>query len=175
MNTSQVLIAYEKEVNTRSHAKLPNKVVRGNVILLVPNKTINFFNIPTYSDTELITQEVKGYSRTIGKSKVMVSGHSRLKRGQEQGRTVRLNPKQKPKRVSFVIKFPYFFNLTMIRESLMLLLRKNLSQCQFQVLPSQKKRDIYEGNPGVVWMPPKPVETRNIDLTHWGEICLVKT
>jgi hypothetical protein len=173
MNTVPILIAYEKEINTRAHARQPSKTVRGNALLMVSEQTVDFFNIPTYNAHTPLIQNVKSYSREINKSKVKIKEYERLKRGYGKGRTVRLLPKLKIKRASFLITFPHFFNISMIRDSLFLLLAKHKSQCRFQPLPSQKKCDIFIGNTVRVWIPKKLIEARNTEYTDWGSVCFV--
>lgn len=174
MKTIPILIAYKKEINQRKHAKQPSKTVNGNVILLVHEETVDFFNIPTYQGNHLFFQNVKSYSREINKSKVTVKDYTRSKRGFTKGRTVRLKPIKAKPRASYLITFPYFFNLSMIRDSLFLLLHKHKEQCRYQVLSSQKKRDIFVGNDVSVSIPLKLIETKNTEYTDWGEVCLIK-
>lgn len=173
MKTIPILIAYTKEINQRKHAKQPSKTVNGNTILMVSEETVNFFNIPTYQGSSLLFQEIRSYSREINKSQVKITDYTRIKRGFTKGRTVRLKPSKTKVRASYLITFPYFFNLSMIRDSLFLLLKKNKEKCRFQVLQSQKNRDIYIGNDVNVSIPLKLIETKNTEYTDWGDVCLI--
>jgi len=76
----------------------------------------------------------------------------------------------------YLINFPYFFNISMIRDSLFLMFNKNKEGTRFMLLPSQKKRDIFIGNKDTVNVSlgkGKLIQGMNIDNASFGECTIV--
>jgi hypothetical protein len=169
-----VHIGYTKEINTRRHALSPQKTVRGNVITFVPERTIDRFNMPTY------TGEIPFFTKVRAHQK---KSYERLKQYDEHQKTIRGNDnfsrlvKLLWRNDYYHIKFPKFFTIAMIRDSLYLLIKANLEDTKFMVMPSQKRRSIFIGNKDMVRVFVGSGEAlaaaNNREFHHWGEPCLV--
>ena len=143
-----VHIAYVKEINKRRHALSPQKTVRGNVITFVPERTIDRFNMPVYTGEIPYVKPRKSHLRKKQDSEIHeVSKYSQISRGYHRSaRQVTLLWRND----YYQIKFPKFFTVYMIRDALYLLIKANLEETKFMVLPSQRRRSIFIGNKDMV-------------------------
>ena len=173
-NYLPVHIAYVKEINIRKHALSPQKTVRGNVITWVSERTVDKFNIPTFRGDIPMATEKKSFVRRLKDESVTVTGHTRTVVGINRfSRSVRLIWNKE----RYLIKFPRFFTIPMIRDSLYLLLKANLEETKFMVHPSQKLRGIFIGNQDMVQVflgnGTQLAASSNREFHEWGEPCLV--
>lgn len=170
-----ILLAYKKTINRYSHARGAEKMVIGNVILYISERTINFFNIPKYTGIVPLTGVRQSFERKYAdKTTTTVKSHSYARTG---CRIFVRKVKIIYKIDYYRINFPWFFDISMIRDSLFLLLKKNKEQRRFQVLPSQDKRDIFIGNKDMVkvWIPSdgKLVAAQNTKDAHLSDVTIV--
>lgn len=116
-----VLIAYQKTINKKRDAINPSKRVTGNVILFISERTIDKFNIPIYTGYVPMVKNVSPFSRKRwGEKETKMPAYQTLKQGLDKSiRMVRLITDSD----YYLINFPYFFNIAMIRDSLFLLLK----------------------------------------------------
>ena len=182
-NVLPVHLVFTKKINQRTHSLRPKKLVKGNVILFVPERTIDKFNIPVFKGEVPMSITRKETTRTLqDKKSVNVSSYQFIKQGLNKNiRQVKIlygyNPKSYDNSTDhYLINFPYFFNISMIRDSLFLMFNKNKEGTRFMVLPSQKKRDIFIGNKDMVNVSlgsGKLVQGMNIDDAKFGECTIV--
>ena len=182
-NVLPVHLTFTKEINTRAHSLSPKKTVKGNVILFISERTIDKFNIPVFKGEVPMSITRKETTRTLqDKKSVNVSSYQFIKQGLNKNiRQVKIlygyNPKSYDNSTDhYLINFPYFFNISMIRDSLFLMFNKNKEGTRFMVLPSQKKRDIFIGNKDMVNVSlgsGKLVQGMNIDDAKFGECTIV--
>jgi hypothetical protein len=155
-NTLPVHLVFTKEINKKKDAMSPQKTVKGNVILFISERTIDKFNIPVFKGEVPMSTTRKETIRKKGDNSHKLSATSQPKKimDKEVRRTRILygyNPKSYDNSTDhYLINFPYFFNISMIRDSLFLMFNKNKEGTRFMVLPSQKKRDIFIGNKDMV-------------------------
>ena len=182
-NVLPVHLVFTKKINQRTHSLRPKKLVKGNVILFVPERTIDKFNIPVFKGEVPMIIDKSETTRTLqDKKTVNVSGYQVIQKGLNKNiRQVKIlygyNPKSYDNSTDhYLINFPYFFNISMIRDSLFLMFNKNKEGTRFMVLPSQKKRDIFIGNKDMVNVSlggGKLVQGVNIDNASFGECTIV--
>jgi hypothetical protein len=176
-------LTFKREINQRVHSLSPQKTVTGNVILFVPQKTIDKFNIPVYTgDIPMIVDRSKTTRILQNNKTANVSGYQVIKQGLTKNvRKIKIlygyNSKSYNRSTEYyLIDFPYFFNLGMIRDSLFLMFKSNAEGTRFMALPSQKKRDIFIGNKDMVNVAlgnGKLIQGMNIDDSKFGNCTLV--
>jgi hypothetical protein len=152
-NTLPVHLIFTKEINRKKDAMSPKKTVKGNVILFVSERTIDKFNIPIYTGDIPMHRNIPDCTRTLQDGGVVnISGYQAKKRNQEQSaRKIKILYGHSFKTYDgsidhYLINFPWFFNLSMIRDSLFVMFKANAEGTRFMALPSRRKRDIYIGN-----------------------------
>lgn len=169
-----VHIAYTKEINRRRHALSPPKTVRGNVITFVPERTISRFNMPVYTGEIPFFVNVRAHTKRVDQEIRQYPEHQKVIRGNNNfSRLVKLLWRND----YYHIKFPRFFTIAMIRDSLYLLIKANLEETKFMVMPSQKRRSIFIGNRDMVTVfvgnGANLAGANNKEFHEWGEPCLV--
>lgn len=172
--TKAVLIAYEKEINKRSHARKPSKVITGNVIIFVYKDFADYFNVPVYTGDVFIINTVSEYQRERENKLHFVDSYQRPKRHQRKRvRKVEVITNDR----SFALNFPHFFNNSMVRDSLYLIMRKNIETAKFKVGKCQKIRSIFIGNKDMVqvFLPKgnEMITPRNLDANLYGTPTIV--
>jgi hypothetical protein len=182
-NVLPVHLIFAKEINKKKDAMSPQKTVKGNVILFISERTIDKFNIPVFKGEVPMVIDRSQTTRTLeNKKTVNVSSYQVIKQGLNKNiRQIKIlygyNPKSYSGSVDYyLINFPYFFNLSMIRDSLFLMFNKNKEGTRFMCLPSQKKRDIFIGNKDMVNVSlgnGKLIQGMNIDDAKFGECTIV--
>jgi hypothetical protein len=183
-NTSlPVHLTFKKEINQRAHSLSPKKTVTGNVILFVQKKTIDKFNIPVYTGNIPMVVDRSKTTRALQDNKTAnIASYQVIKQGLTKNvRKIKIlygyNPKSYDRSIEYyLIDFPYFFNLGMIRDSLFLMLKTNAEGTRFMCLPSQKKRDIFIGNKDMVNVTlgkGKLIQGMNINDSKFGNCTLV--
>lgn len=182
--TLPVHLIFKKEINTRKHSRSPKKTVTGNVILFISERTIDKFNIPVYTGEVPLQIKKESFMRTgINKTPHRCKESEMSNRGVlKMARKVKLLYGVKYDAYHgavdyYQINFPYFFNLSMIRDSLFYMLKTNSEGTKFMCLPSQKKRDIFIGNKESISVAllgtNQLIQGLNIDEAHFGNVTIV--
>jgi hypothetical protein len=182
-NTLPVHLIFTKEINRKKDAMSPQKTVKGNVILFISERTIDKFNIPVFKgDIPLLIKKKSFIRNTPNKiphnhKESEVSKKTVNKTAKKVKILYGYNPKSYDNSTDhYLINFPYFFNISMIRDSLFLMFTKNKEGTRFMCLPSQKKRDIFIGNKDMVNVSlgnGKLIQGMNIDDAKFGECTIV--
>lgn len=182
-NTLPVHLIFTKEINKKKDAMSPQKTVKGNVILFISERTIDKFNIPVFNGD--VPLQVKKQSFTRNTPNKIPHKHKESEVSKKivskTARKIKIlygyNPKSYDNSTDhYLINFPYFFNISMIRDSLFLMFTANKEGTRFMSLPSQKKRDIFIGNKDMVNVAlgsGKLIQGLNIDDASFGACTIV--
>jgi hypothetical protein len=161
----------------------PQKTVKGNVILFISERTIDKFNIPVFNgEVPSLIQRKESVRRGVNKREHTLKSNSFPKQVLRTVRQVKIlygyNPKSYDNSTDhYLINFPYFFNISMIRDSLFLMFTTNKESTRFMCLPSQRKRDIFIGNKDMVNVSlgsGKLIQGVNIDNSNFSECTVVE-
>ena len=68
-NVLPVHLVFTKKINQRTHSLRPKKLVKGNVILFVPERTIDKFNIPVFKGEVPMIIDKSETTRTLQHTK----------------------------------------------------------------------------------------------------------
>lgn len=158
-----VLLAFSKKINTHADCLRPEKTVTANVLLNIPSVTIDKFNIPTLSkDSKLsLHTKVSGYTRNFRDKPAQTEDFERTRKILNQCKKVILFLEKQEYRINF----PLFFNLSMIDQALVAMIRAHSSEVQYCVLPNRTRRAIQgeESGWGKVWLVQSPIPASNTE------------
>lgn len=186
-----VLLGYQKKFG-RHKTAYPHVEVTctGNVMLQIDLETIQKFAIPTIPLYLMQETKVKTYSYVrINKKVVKVPTYYRYALSTKSTyNVVRLHflsksakSRQKYEPKSYSIRFPYFFNRHMISSALASMLAKAPNKERIVARIDKRRRELLIANlpskyqyMGKAFLATRRIVARNLHLTGWPDLCLVK-